>query len=426
MRRDTPAQQYDITVIGGGLVGASFALLLQRMMPAPLRVLVIEAADHPQDPGGQLKPADDFDVRTTALSHGSCVIYQQAGLWQDLAPWVTGIDRIHVSDKGRLGAVSMDAAAQSVPALGHVLENRHLGAVLTGALQESPDIDLLCPARVSTITPDAQGMRLQLVHAAEKPAGTTTQITSGLVVLADGGKSDICQQLGIERQHTAYDQQALIANVAFSAAHRHVAYERFTRTGPMAILPLPDMNGEHRGALIWTLPQNDAVRLAATPDEEFLFQLQQHFGYRLGRFLRIGRRSCFPLALSVAKEQVRPGLVLLGNVAHTLHPVAGQGLNLALRDARALAEHLRAAVARGQAPGDAGLLHDYVNSQQTDQQTTIAFSHHVIDLFADDNLLKVWARKLALFSVDLMPAVSRHFTRQAMGMADRRSARLNQ
>jgi len=422
MRRDTPAQHYDITVIGGGLVGASFALLLQRMMPAPLRVLVIEAADHPQDVSGQLKPADDFDVRTTALSHGSCVIYQQAGLWQDLAPWVTDIARIHVSDKGRLGSVSMDAAAQSVPALGHVLENRHLGAVLTGALQQSADIDLLCPARVNTISPDAQGMRLQLVHGEER----TTQITSALVVLADGGKSDICQQLGIERQHTAYRQQAVIANVAFSAAHRHVAYERFTGTGPMAILPLPDLKGEHRGALIWTLPENDAVRLAAMPDEEFLFQLQQYFGYRLGRFLRVGRRSCFPLALSVAKEQVRPGLVLLGNVAHTLHPVAGQGLNLALRDARALAEHLRSATARGQAAGEAGLLHDYVNSQQSDQHTTIAFSHHVIDLFADDNLLKVWARKLGLFSVDLMPAVSRHFTRQAMGMADRRSARLDQ
>lgn len=419
MRTDSPAGQYDITVVGGGLVGASFALLLQQMLPSPLRVLVMEAAEHPQDVSGQLQPADDFDVRTTALSYGSRIIYEQAGLWPDFDTLATVIRTIHVSDKGRLGAVRMSADELSVPALGYVLENRHLGAVLLRTLQQREDIDLLSPARAVAVSPRPDGMQLTV----KDRDGRLREIRTSLMVLADGGKSDISGKLGIGIDERRYQQQALICNVAFREPHRHVAYERFTDTGPMAVLPLPDAGGEHRGALIWTLPDNEAVKLAAAPEGEFLSRLQQRFGNRLGRFQRTGKRACFPLALSVAREQVRPGLALLGNVAHTLHPVAGQGLNLALRDSRALAEHITRAVDSGLSPGDTGTLQDYVRSQQRDQDTTIALSHHLTGLFAGNSPLKVWSRKFGLLSIDLMPPLKNHFTRQAMGMADRYSVR---
>jgi len=419
MRTKAPAAQYDIIIVGGGLVGASFALLLQQMFPSPLRVLVIEAADHPQDNTGQLQPTDDFDVRTTALSWGSRVIYEQAGLWPEFDALATAIQSIHVSDKGRLGAVKMSGEELDVPALGYVLENRHLGTVLLRALQKHESIDLLSPAQVKSVVPRPDGMHLAVSHREKR----TVDIHTSFMVLADGGKSDICRQLGINFDQAHYQQQALISNVAFTEPHRYVAYERFTDAGPMAVLPLPDMKGEHRGALIWTLPGNQAVNMAAAPEDEFLYQLQQRFGYRLGRFVRTGKRACFPLTLSVAREQVRPGLVLLGNVAHTLHPVAGQGLNLALRDTRSLVEHIVHAVNSGISPGDAGMLQDYVRSQQRDQDTTIAFSHHITGLFAGNNPLKVWSRKFGLFSIDLMPPVKKYFTRQAMGMADRHSVR---
>lgn len=415
MRIERPEGHYDIVVVGGGLVGAGFALLLQALKrPAadPLRVLVVEAAGHAAiGQSGVLEPAADFDVRTTALSHGSRLIYEQMGLWSTLREWATPIEHIHVSDKGRFGAVDMDAAEAGVDALGYVVENQHLGKLLLHALQQSDEIELLCPASIDTAAPLPDGMRLGL-----SANGESFSVDASLLVLADGGKSPVCSQLGIAMDRTVYGQQALIANIAFRKPHRGVAYERFTDQGPMAVLPLADLDGEHRGALIWTQPDEAAAALQSADEADFLQALQSRFGYRLGEIYKTGQRHCFPLALTVAREQVRPGLVLLGNVAHTLHPVAGQGLNLALRDARALAQRLHTAHADGEAPGQLSVLQDYVHCRQRDQALTIAFSHHVTGLFTARNPLQVWTRKFGLFSIDLIPPARQLFTRQAMGM----------
>ena len=415
MRVEQPRARYDVAVVGGGLVGAAFALLLQslRRPDAPsLRVLVIEAAAHAaEEEDGLLQPAPDFDVRTTALSEGSRLVLEQMGLWSALQEWVTPIQRIHVSDRGHFGAVEMNAAKAGVDALGHVVENRHLGKLLLHALQQSDDIDFLCPASTQQIRPRPDGMRLSL-----NTAGREQELDAALVVLADGGKSDLCRQLGIGIDRQAYGQQALIANVAFRKAHEGVAFERFTDQGPMAVLPLSDLAGAHRGALIWTQPDIQAEAMLAMPDEAFLQALQDRFGYRLGVFSRVGQRHAFPLSLDVAREQLRPGLVLLGNVAHTLHPVAGQGLNLALRDARTLARCIAQGHREGVSPGEMGLLQSYMAQRQRDQDLTIAFSHHVTGLFTTSNPLQVWTRKFGLFSIDLLPPARQLFTRQAMGL----------
>ena len=413
MRISEPLHHYDIVIIGGGLVGASFACALaaQTRDFAP-RILVIEAAP-------SMQVSTSFDARSTALSHGSKQIYASLGLWKVIATHATPIQRIHVSDRGHFGAVRIDRANMQVDALGHVAENQHLGRVLTDALDADPAIDFLCPASISSRVPTPQGMRLQV----QGDSTDLLTVDAALVVLADGGKSTVSEQLGISSSLTPYGQHALIANVAFSDPHRHIAYERFTESGPLAVLPLAEQEGEHRGALIWTLADEEAAAVAALPERQFLEKLQERFGYRLGRFEKVGSRSLYPLTLSVAREQVRPGLVLLGNVAHSLHPVAGQGLNLALRDAQVLAELLAHALAQGRNPGDMEVLQSYVKQQARDQQATIGFSDYMTRLFSSSHPALVWARKFGLFSIDMIPTFKRGFARQAMGLAERRQQR---
>lgn len=413
MRISEPQHHYDIVIIGGGLVGASFACALaaQTRHVAP-RILVIEAAP-------SMQVSTSFDARSTALSHGSKQIYASLGLWKAIATHAAPIQRIHVSDRGHFGAVRIDSADMQVDALGHVAENQHLGLVLTCALDADPAIDFLCPASISTLVPTPQGMRLQV----QGDSTDLLTVDAALVVLADGGKSTVSEQLGISSNHTPYGQHALIANVAFSDPHRHVAYERFTESGPLAVLPLAEQEGEHRGALIWTLADEEAAAVAALPERLFLEKLQERFGYRLGRFEKVGSRTLYPLTLSVAREQVRPGLVLLGNVAHSLHPVAGQGLNLALRDAQVLAGLLAQALAKGEHPGEMAVLQAYVEQQTRDQLATISFSDYMTRLFSSSHPALVWARKFGLFSIDMIPPFKRGFARQAMGLAERRQQR---
>lgn len=419
MKASELQQHYDIAIIGGGMVGASFALALAQMQKhssRKLTILVVESIMQSQN----TDQSADFDARTTALSYGSRKIYQRLGLWENLLATVVPIKKIHVSDRGHFGATRIDAESLSVDALGYVAENRQLGIVLHQALEDSDAIEFLCPAKITRIIPQASGMELRL---SSRDGSSSRQISSDLVVLADGGKSALCEQLGIVNAVTRYEQTALITNIAFTHAHDNVAYERFTDSGPLAVLPLATVQNEHRGALIWTLPQEQADHVLGLEEQAFLNLLQQRFGRRLGRITKAGKRVAYPLNLSVAREQIRPGLVLLGNVAHTLHPVAGQGLNLALRDAQALAEVIIAAVESGKSPGSMAVLQRFVDQQQNDQSNTINFSHYITRLFSNNNPALVWARKSGLFSIDLVPVIKTAFTRQAMGLMDRKTNR---
>lgn len=407
MRASELKQQYDVVIVGGGLVGASFACALaSEANAAPLSILVIEAVE-------AMASSTSFDARSTALSYGSKQIYSQLGLWDDLADVVTPIHKIHVSDRGHFGAVRLDHEQLGVEALGYVAENHDLGRVLNQALESSEAIQFLRPAQIAKMTPIPQGMRLELQD--------TGSIEARLVVLADGGKSSLTAQLGITSQVKRYEQKAIISNIAFENDHNNVAYERFTDSGPLAVLPLAQLEYNKRGALIWTVPQEQADVILALSDDEFLKALQERFGHRLGRLTKVGARFAYPLSLSVAQEQVRPGLVLLGNVAHTLHPVAGQGLNLALRDAQCLARVLVQACESDKDIGSMPVLCRYVEAQKGDQNNTIDFSHYMTQLFSNTQPALVMARKLGLFSVDLIPFVKHSFAKQAMGLGDRRT-----
>jgi 2-polyprenyl-6-methoxyphenol 4-hydroxylase len=406
------APRYDVVIVGAGMVGASLALALTHQQDKPLKLLLVEASalhgnSSPVQPG--------FDARSTVLSAGTVAYFQELGLWNALGSAATPIERIHVSDQGRFGSVRLDAEDEGVGALGHVVENADIGRALNAALFAATGLELCAPVAVEQLLPDLQGMRLRL-----RSGEGESIVTAALVVLAEGGRSGLPAQLGIAHRNESYGQTAVIANVAFTNPHRQVAYERFTPKGPVALLPLADRDGSHRAALVWTHGEADAQSILALDDAAFLVRLQRDFGGRVGAFTRVGKRVAYNLALQVAEEQIRPGLVLLGNVAHSLHPVAGQGFNLALRDTMTLARNIRESLQSGVSPGDFTRLQLYLAAVQQDQSHTITFSDYMTRLFSSNNRALGLVRQLGMASIDLVPPLKNQLARQAMGLAEPR------
>lgn len=408
---------YDIVIAGGGMVGASLALQLSHHSNEQLRILVVESFPLPPKAAAPVyRPS--FDARSTALSYGSRLILETLGLWPQLAQHVAQINSIHVSDRGHFGSASMEAADVQWPALGYVVENAWLGNILLSALREKNNITFRCPASVKTIVPRRQGVTITIEQAvAEDPQSST--ISAQLVVVADGAESGLREQLGITATINDYRQTAVIANVSFRKNQQGCAYERFTDEGPMALLPLLDSEqGEPRGALVWTMSKIAAQELEDASAEQFLQQLQQRFGHRQGEFTRVGERLSFPLKLVEAQEQVRSGIVIVGNAAHSLHPVAGQGFNLALRDCARLTEVLVHAHGQQQALGALPLLQCYLDAQRYDQYKTVGFSDQVTSLFSSQQWLLSAVRGLGLGLLDVVPSAKGEFIRQAAGMHD--------
>lgn len=384
-----------IAIIGGGLVGASLALALQAgARERQWTIVLIE----PYAPGDTYQPS--YDGRASALSYGSQQIYQRLGLWDNIAPRAEAIYDIHISDRGRFAAARLNAAQEGVPALGYVVENAWLGHCLWAALDPEV-VQWRCPARVEQMQALDDGYQLSLDDG--------SSVTCDLAILADGGRSGLRAQQGIHAHTTTYGQTALIANISTALAHQGMAFERFTDDGPMALLPLSD----NRCVLIWTREPSEAQRLYALPDQQFLAELQACFGYRLGAIEQVGTRYMYPLSLIESSEQVRAHLAVLGNAAHSLHPVAGQGYNLSLRDSMALADCI---LSGPDTPGDLATLQRFQKNQQLDQELTIGFSDRVTRLFSNGQPLIASGRNLGLLGLDLLPPVKRWFARQAMGV----------
>jgi len=393
---------YCLNIVGGGMVGASLALALQDCArQAGWTIRLIEA--HPPVKGGW-QPS--YDNRSTALSHGSRTLFERLGVWTELARRAEPIQHIHVSDRGHPGSVRMSAAQEGVPALGYIVENAWLGEVLIGNLDQQA-IEWLAPARVAQARAKPGGYQLDL-----QVSEGAHQLESDLLVIADGGRSGLLDQLGIHRKVNPYQQVAVIANITTAQGHSGVAYERFTETGPLALLPL---SGQ-RSALVWTLASDVAEEVAGLSDDAFLERLQAAFGFRMGALTRVGERARYPLSLIEAEEQVRSHLVVLGNAAHSLHPIAGQGFNLSLRDAMALADSLVHAQREGLHPGSLAVLQGYLDGQLNDQLATVAFSHYLTRMFSNQQPLLVAGRNAGLLAMDLLPALKTRLARQGMGL----------
>jgi 2-octaprenyl-6-methoxyphenol hydroxylase len=393
---------YDILIVGGGMVGASLACALR---DSGLKIGVVEAV--PLHAAHQ----PSYDDRTVALAYGSKRIFESIGVWNEIDTLgVSPIEHIHISDRGRFGFTRLHATDAGLSALGYVVENRVLGAALLKTLQASPNVEWLCPAMLEAIELKTESAVIQV-----RIGETTRTLSARLVVAADGAHSAVRQAVGIAAARTDYEQTAVVTNVTVSQPHRNTAYERFTETGPLALLP---MRG-NKCAVVWSARSGEVETILGWGDEEFLARLQARFGERLGTFTRPGKRVAYPLALTRVPEQVRARLALIGNAAHTVHPVAGQGFNLGLRDVAALAEILIDAVRAGQDIGDAAVLKKYAGWRQRDNQVMAVFTNGLIRLFSNAFPPLVAARNLGLIAVDLMPPVKRRFIRLTSGLAGR-------
>lgn len=393
------AKTCDVLIIGGGLAGASLACALEN---SGLAVELIEA--HPLH--AETQPC--YDDRTVALSYGSRVIFEAMGLWPAMANRIEAIKTIHISDRGHLGVTRLRHHEEGVEALGYVAENRVLGEVLYQRLAENQNVQLHCPAQVLSL--QQQDDSVQLRYAEN---GAEHELSAGLVVVADGVSSATREMLQIGTSRQDYQQSAIITNVTPGQPHQNTAYERFTDTGPLAFLPMT----AQRCAVVWTVPTEQVEALLALDDDAFLEKLQQRFGFRLGRLRKVGKRQVYPLALVESTQLVRGRVVIVGNAAHAIHPVAGQGFNLALRDVALLAELLSA---QGDAPIEE-MLASYQAMRTKDAQRVYRFTDTLVKIFSNDFPPLAHARAAALLLTDLMPAVKHRLARQSMGLSGRLS-----
>lgn len=393
---------YDILIVGGGMVGASLAIALGKL---PLKVALIEAVEF------ESNAQPSYDDRTIALSYGSKRIFDTLGVWDRVeASGATPIQHIHISDRGRFGFARLAAADAGVEAMGWVVENRALGQALKPLLAATPNLTFLCPATMQDIE-FANDAASVTVRRGDKSEIFRTR----LVVAADGGHSAVRERAGIATTRTEYHQTALVTNITPEQPHRNVAYERFTDSGPLALLPM----STNRCAVVWSLPPERVEALLALDDAVFLELLQERFGTRLGRLLRVGKRTAYPLAYTKVAEHIRPRLVLIGNAAHTMHPVAGQGFNLGLRDVAALAEVLNSALRDGSDIGGLDVLRQYADWRRRDVFAISAFTNSLVRIFSNDYAPVGLARNFGLVAVDLFPPAKRALLRLSMGLGGR-------
>ncbi|RKZ89539.1 MAG: 2-octaprenyl-6-methoxyphenyl hydroxylase [Gammaproteobacteria bacterium] len=384
---------FDLIIVGGGMVGASLACTLQN---TPLKIAVIEAfaINSDQQPS--------YDDRGIALAYGSQRIFEAMGLWSLLAPHSTAITNIHISDRGHFGITRLSAQDENVPALGQVITARSMGQVLNQALSQQNNLEMICPAKVTSLQQHTDSVELIL--------NDDRCLSAKLIVAADGGNSTIRRLLGLGALEADYQQTAITANITPERQHQGRAFERFTDSGPIALLPMSD----NRCSLVWTVKTGDEIDILELSDQDFLAQLQDRFGYRLGKLMQVGQRNSYPLKLMQADQAVQQRIVLIGNAAHSLHPIAGQGFNLGLRDVAALADVL---ATTNKDCGDAQLLHDYKQWRQQDQDNVINTTDALVKLFSNNNPLLGHIRGAGLTVMDAIPPAKHWLAQKSMGLA---------
>ncbi len=395
------APAHDLLIVGGGLVGASLAIALAGR---GLRIGLIDA--HP--PGDPGQPA--YDDRAIALAQGSCRIFEAMDVWAEMADSAEPICEIHVSERGRFGFTHLLAKEECVSALGYVATARELGRVLLGALRATECVEWIAPAQVVAMRIEADRACITV-----EQDGRRSELEAALLVAADGGRSFVREALGLPVVKRGYGQSAVITNVTPERPHRNVAFERFTEEGPIALLP---MTGG-RCAVVWTVLDTKVDSVLALDDAAFLAAFQKHFGHRLGRFLHVGRRNAYPLKLLRVREAVCGRVVLIGNAAHTLHPIAGQGFNLGLRDVAALAELVLGARGRGEDIGGDTVLVGYEAWRQDEQRKVAEATDGLVHLFTNPLPPLRLARNLGMLALDLFTPARHVLARTAMGLHGR-------
>lgn len=386
----------NVIIVGGGMAGATLALAISSLSQGTLSVSLIEASlPEGKHPG--------FDARAIALAHGTCQRLAKMGIWNALADCITPITHVHVSDRGHAGFVNIKASDYQIPALGNVIELHDAGARLFSLLRKAQGVTLYCPAKVETIQRNIDGVSVTL--------DSGEIINGSLLVAADGSHSAVGQACHMQWQQDDYNQVAIIANVKTAVDPQGCAFERFTEFGPLALLPM----SQGRSSLVWCHSHEQADIIKAWDDETFIDKLQQAFGWRLGKITQTGARHCYPLSLRKALNPISHRTVLVGNAAQTLHPIAGQGFNLGIRDVMQLAETVVTAHQQGQDIGAYSLLSTYQQARAIDRDKTVMMTDGLVRMFANRCLPLVVGRNLGLMAMEMLPSVRDILARQTLG-----------
>lgn len=388
-------QHYDIAIIGGGLVGAGLALALR---DTGLTLALIDA-----------KLPSHSDPRLFALNNGSCQFLAELGLWEMLVPHAAPIHQVHVSNQGHFGAVRLQREEVNLQSLGHVVPAGKIEEAMHSAVNDASAIHVYRPALLQAIQQENGGASLTLTT----DAGVQT-IASQIVIGADGTESAVRKLAGIAAKVFDYEQSAIVTRIGLSRSHAHIAYERFTRDGAIAMLPL---QGEEC-ASIWTADKQKIASLLAQDDREFLYSLQTEFGYRLGRLQYVAKRHMFPLRMVQAEQAATGCVFLLGNSAHTLHPIAAQGFNLALHELKILVSSFKQKAKCQEAISAFGLL-KISEQTQKQQRISIGLSHRLAQVFSTDSLPMHAALSVGMLSLDIALPVKKKFINLFLGRTPR-------
>ncbi|HHG3394989.1 TPA: 2-octaprenyl-6-methoxyphenyl hydroxylase [Vibrio parahaemolyticus] len=391
-------KQYDVVIAGGAMAGATLALAIEHLSQGALRVAVVEPfkAQSDQHPG--------FDSRSIALSYGTVNLLRHLELWSAIGPFSTPIEHIHVSDRSHAGMTDITKHDVGVEALGYVVELADVGRVYQELLTHSTAIDLYCPNSAKHITRTQENVTIELASG--------ELLNAKLLVAADGAVSQCCQQIGLELSEHDFDQVAVIANIVTQEPHQGRAFERFTENGPVALLPMSD----NRMSLVWCLRPDEAQIVMELSESEFLERLQQDFGWRLGAMQKVGLRASYPLLLRHRKQNISHRFAIVGNAAQTLHPIAGQGFNLGIRDVVTLAEEL---VKQGEDVGRYQGLLRFSQRREADRNETIWLTSSLVHVFSNDLLAMRIGRNTALAAMDNLSIFKQPLLRHTLGLVKR-------
>ncbi len=388
-------KSFDVIIAGGAMAGSTLALALNALSQRALSIAIIEPfqTNHHAHPG--------FDSRSIALAHGTVELLKSWGLWQSLSPFATPITQIHVSDRSHAGMVNFDSTHLGLDALGYVVELSKVGQQYAEKINACDNITYFCPLSVEHVERSPEHVSVTL--------SDQQRITGKLLVAADGALSTSSAQMGFVRQEHDFEQVALIANVVSAQQHQGRAFERFTASGPLALLPMSD----DRLSLVWCLSAEQAEQMLYASDSEFLAQLQTMFGWRLGRFLQVGQRSTYPLILRYHSQTIAHRFVTIGNAAQTLHPIAGQGFNLGIRDIATLAQVLTEEDT--QSMGEYRQLATFRQRREADRQATIQLTSTLVHLFSNDWLTLRVGRNLGLMAMENIPLLKAPLLNHTLG-----------